>query len=390
MGLLNLSAVSLTLMFALAGCGGNSPSTGTPPPVRTIPPTVTLTSVASGFSLPLALEQPNDGSGRLFVVEQGGRIRIIQNGSVLPNAFLDISGKVESDGEKGLLGLAFHPNYATNGFFYVNYTRRTNTGQLQTFISRYSRSTGNSQQADPNSELILLTVDQPFDNHNGGQLAFGPDGFLYIGLGDGGGSGDPDDNGQDRNLLLGKILRIDVNTTSAGKQYGVPSGNPFASGGGAPEVFAFGFRNPWRFSFDKANGTLFVGDVGQSAFEEIDIVTSGGNYGWNTMEGPNCFDPPSGCNMTGLTPPIFSYGRADGSTVIGGFVYRGTQIQGLPGAYIFTDFGNGRISALTGSGTNWTSTKLLDSGRSISSFGQGQDGELYVTDRAGSVLQIRP
>lgn len=388
MRLPKLIAAGLLFLSFLVGCGSDSEDGNSPPP-RTQAPTVTLATVASGLSQPLDLEQPTDGSGRLFVVEQGGRIRIIENGSVLTSPFLDISGKIESGGEKGLLGLAFHPSYNANGFFYVNYTMRTISGQLQTIVARYSRSSGNPQLADPNSELILLTVNQPFDNHNGGQLAFGPDGFLYIGLGDGGGSGDPDSNGQNPNTLLGKMLRIDVNNPSAGKNYGIPAGNPFASGGGAPEVFATGFRNPWRFSFDKTNGTLFVGDVGQSAAEEIDIVTAGGNYGWNIMEGSSCFNASS-CNMTGLTMPIFAYPRTDGTTVIGGYVYRGAQIQGLPGAYLYADFGNGRIWMLTGSGANWTRTQLLDTGRSISSFGQAENGELYVADYAGAVLQLRP
>jgi glucose/arabinose dehydrogenase len=385
-----LLGTGVFLSSLLIGCGSDSSGGGTPEPPPSQAPTVTLASVATGFSQPLDIESINDGSGRLFVVEQGGRIRIVQNGTVQATSFLDISGKLESGGEKGLLGLAFHPNYSdpANGKFYVNYTRRNST-QLQTVIAEYKRSAGNAQTADPASERILLTVNQPFDNHNGGQLAFGPDGFLYIGLGDGGSGGDPNGNGQNKNVLLGKVLRIDVNGTTGTKQYAIPATNPFASSGGAPEIFAYGFRNPWRFSFDKANGTLFVGDVGESSFEEVDIVIVGGDYGWNVMEGKSCFNASS-CNMSGLTPPIFDYPRSDGTTVIGGYVYRGTQIQGLSGAYVFGDFGSGKIWMLTGSGTNWTRTQLLDTGKSISAFGQGQDGELFVADYSGTILQLRP
>ena len=380
-------AVLLITTF-LAGCGGGSDGGGTPLP-RAQAPVITLSTVVTGFSSPLDMQQPADGSGNFFVVEQGGTIRVLQNGAILGTPFLDISGKIVSGGETGLLGLTFHPNYANNGRFYLNYTRRTTAGQLQTVIAEYTRSTGNPLLADTNSERIFLVVDQPFDNHNGGQLAFGPDGFLYIGLGDGGSGGDPQNNAQNKNVLLGKILRIDVNTPSAGKLYSIPSGNPFAAGGGAPEVFAYGFRNPWRFSFDKTGGRLFVGDVGQDAFEEIEIVTAGGNYGWNIMEGGSCFNA-STCNMTGLTLPIFSYPRSDGTTVIGGYVYRGTQIPSLVGNYVYADFGNGQIWMLTESGTTWTRTPLLASGRSISAFGQGDNGELFVVDFAGSISQVRP
>lgn len=254
---------------------------------------ITTQVVVSGLNSPLDLERPNDGSGRLFIVEQGGTIRIIQNESLLPQAFLNISNKVIFDAEMGLLGVAFDPNFVANRKFYVNYVRNAG-GQIQSVIAEYLASATNRNQSDPATERILLTVDQAgnFGNHKAGQLAFGPDGFLYFGLGDGGGSGDPFGHGQNRQTLLGKMLRIDVDGTSPGLEYRIPPDNPFVAGGGLPEIWAYGFRNPWRFSFDRANGRLFVADVGENSFEEIDVVQKGGNYGWNTMEGLHCFNPP--------------------------------------------------------------------------------------------------
>ncbi len=370
-------------------CGGNYNTP--PPPTPTDPgtPNVTLTTFVTGLALPVGFSPANDGSGRFFVLEQSGKIRVIQNGALLATPFLDISQKIESGGEKGLLGLALHPQFISNRHFYVNYTRRV-AGQLQSIIAEYSALAANANLADPNSERILLTLNQPFDNHNGGQLAFGPDAFLYLGFGDGGSGGDPMNNGRNKFVLLGKILRIDVNTTSAGKQYGIPPDNPFAISGGAPEVWAYGLRNPWRFSFD-SSGRLFAGDVGQDKFEEIDIIVKGGNYGWNIMEGLHCFNPPSGCDQSGLILPITEYDHTAGDiTVIGGYVYGGTSIRQLQGAYIFGDFGSGRIWILRENppGT-WTRSLLLSSGKLISSFGQDVAGEIYVVDYSGgSVLKL--
>jgi glucose/arabinose dehydrogenase len=348
--------------------------------------------VAAGFSLPLDLEQPNDNSGRLFVVEQGGTIRIIQNGAVLPQPFLDISSKVINQVEMGLLGLTFHPAFQSNGKFYVNYVRDFG-GQFQSVIAEYTVSAANPNQADPASERILLTVDQVnnFPNHKAGQLAFGPDGFLYFGLGDGGGAGDPFGHGQSTQTLLGKLMRIDVNSISAGKPYAIPADNPFAAGGGLPEIYAIGFRNPWRFSFDRNSGRLFMADVGQDKFEEIDIVQKGGNYGWNTMEGDHCFNPPSGCNMAGLSLPIIEISHPEAEAVIGGFVYHGTALTGLQGQYIFGDL-SGKIWSLTETSPNiFTRTTLATPGFNISSFGQDSAGELYVVDISGGrVLKIMP
>jgi glucose/arabinose dehydrogenase len=379
-------------LASMLSCSGGDSATINPPVTRGgSAVTISLATVASGFTSPLDVEQPRDNSGRLFVVEQAGRIKIIQNNVVSQTPFLDIASRVTSGGETGLLGLTFHPNYAQNHRFFVNYTR-TNAGQLQTVIAEYATTLANPNLADANSEHILLVVNQPFDNHKAGQLGFGPDGFLYFGLGDGGSGGDPIGNGQNKQVLLGKMLRIDVDhPPAAGKQYAIPADNPFANGGGQPEIFAFGFRNPWRFSFDSATGRLFVADVGQDAFEEIDIVTNGGDYGWNIMEGTHCFNPSTNCNMTGLTLPIHDYPRSDGTTVIGGFVYHGSAISGLQGTYVFGDFGSGRIWMLTENTSThkWSRTDLLSAGLHMSSFGQDQSGELYVVDYAGAVLQVR-
>jgi glucose/arabinose dehydrogenase len=384
------AALLCAAVVANQACGGAGDSSPQSPNAQPGPvPPLTLTSVASGFASPLALVQPNDSTNRLVVVEQRGTIRIIQNGALLAGNFLDISSKVTTAGEQGLLGLAFHPQFAANRRFYIYYSQLLNS-QRQSVIAEYLTSTANPNQADTTSERILLVINQPnFDNHKGGQLAFGPDGFLYIGLGDGGSGGDPFGNGQSLNTLLGKILRIDVNP-SGGKQYGIPSDNPFANGS-APEIWAYGLRNPWRFSFDSA-GRLFCGDVGQGQFEEVDIIQRGGNYGWNVMEGAHCFNPSSGCNQNGLILPIAEYDHSEGTAIIGGFVYRGTAISQLQGSYVFGDFTGGKIWMLreTSPGS-WTRTVLLSTTRTISSFGQDQAGELYVVDYGtGAVLKLTP
>jgi glucose/arabinose dehydrogenase len=389
---LALLLAALVLIVATQSCGGGTDDPVNPPPPPPGPITATLNAIATGFVNPLGIVQPNDGSGRFFVLEQRGMIRIIQNGAVVGTPFLDIQSIVEDGGELGLLGLAFHPQFAQNRRFYLNYTTTRLTGGLQTVIAEYLASQTNPNQADT-AERILLQINQPFDNHNGGQLAFGSDGFLYIALGDGGGGGDPANNGQRLDTLLGKILRIDVNgNNSSNGQYGVPANNPFVSGGGQPEIWAFGLRNPWRFSFDTVSGRLFCGDVGQNEFEEIDIIVRGGNYGWRVMEGAHCFSPSSGCNQSGLILPIAEYSHSEGEAVIGGFVYRGTAIPSLQGLYVFGDLSSGNIWTLreTSSGT-WTRTLLLTTTRTISSFGQDQAGEIYVLDYVnGIVLRLSP
>jgi glucose/arabinose dehydrogenase len=386
----------MTTVTLLVNCGANSGGSNSNPGQQfTPPPTLALTNFVSGFASPLGFEAPNDGTSRIFIVEQGGTIRIIQGSSLLPTAFLDITSKIESGGEKGLLGLAFHPNFSVNGKFYVDYTQRLSSGQLQSVIAEYQVSSTNPNLADAASERQLLVVDQPYDNHNGGQLAFGADGFLYIAFGDGGSEGDPLGNGQNTNTLLGKILRIGVDLPfAASKQYAIPQDNPFVSGGGRPEIYAYGLRNPWRFSFDRATGQLFAGDVGQDSWEEVDIITKGGNFGWNIMEGDHCYPPSvTSCPTFGLILPIAEYGHdaAGGTAIIGGFVYRGSVIAGLTGTYVFGDLSSGHVWGLKQDAMgNWRMTLVLTHTLTVSSFGQDVAGELYLVDYGnGAVLRLR-
>lgn len=343
---------------------------------------VDLKLVASGLDFPVYITASHDGSGRLFIIEQRGRIRVLAGGNVQRTPFLDITDRVNYGGEMGLLGLAFHPAYVSNGRFFINYTRNGPNG-LETVIAEYSVS------ADPNvaakdSEKILLTFAQPFENHNGGMIEFGPDGFLYIATGDGGSGGDPFGNGQKLDTLLGKILRIDVDSA---KPYAIPPDNPFI-GRGRGEIWAYGLRNPFRFSFDRPTGRLFAGDVGQSLYEEVDLIVKGGNYGWNLMEGLHCFSPPTNCNTSGLILPINEYGRDLGISVIGGYVYRGKSYGSIAGKYIFGDFGSGRIWTLTElPNGSWQRDEVART-QPISSFGQDDNGELYVVEYDGVIRQI--
>ncbi len=377
-------AASLLLPF-LGGCGGSSQSTSPGVPNTA----ASLRQVVGGLTAPLDLQEPDDNSGRLFVVEQGGTIRIVQNGALLPAAFLDISSKVHMEGESGLLGLVFHRNYAQDPRFFVNYVRQLAGGQLQTVIAEFRASAATPNQADAGSERQLLVVDQPFSNHKAGQLAFGADGDLYFGLGDGGSGGDPFGNGQNRQTLLGKLLRIDVDSApSPGLAYAIPSDNPFAGGGGRPEIWAYGLRNPWRFSFDSPSGRMFIGDVGQDRYEEVDLGQKGANYGWNIMEGMHCFNPSTGCDQAGLTLPIAEYDHSIGDAIIGGYLYRGT-IAALQGKYVFADL-TGKVFTLTENppGT-WTRATLLSTGTQISALGRDQAGELYVLEIAtGNLLKL--
>jgi glucose/arabinose dehydrogenase len=380
----------LVLGILIAGCARSHSGSGGPRHASVPPGTVALQQIAGGLASPVGLEAPDDGTGRLFILEQPGTIRIFDSGALLPADFLDIRSKVNFDGEQGLLGLAFHPDYRNNRKFIIHYDRLSGAA-IQSVIAEYLTSNSDPAQADPASERILLTVDQPFGNHKGGQLAFGADGFLYLALGDGGSGGDPLGHGQDLNVLLGKILRIDIDATSGGNQYAIPTDNPFAGGGGLPEIWAYGLRNPWRFSFDGPTGRLFCADVGQSAREEIDLIVKGGNYGWNTMEGTLCFNPPNGCSSAGLIPPIFDYGHDEGDAVIGGFVYRGSAIPSLAGVYIFGDLDAGKVWCLQeGPSGTWTRSTLFATGRTLSSFGEDRAGELYVIDYSGALLQIVP
>lgn len=389
-------SVVLIVACLLPGCGGSAGIRTTSSIEQFVPPPqLALEVFVSGFSSPVSFEAPDDGTNRIFILEQGGAIRTIQAGVVLPVPFLDISSQIVSGGETGLLGMVCHPNFTASGRFYVDYTRQLSTGQLQTVISEFAVSTVDPNQADPSSERQLLVVDQPYANHNGGQLAFGAGGFLYVALGDGGSGGDPSGNAQNTNVLLGKILRIDVDPPFAsGKQYAIPSDNPFSGGGGLPEIWAYGFRNPWRFSFDRSNGQLIAGDVGQGAWEEVDLVVKGGNYGWNIMEGNHCYPPSvANCGMAGLTLPIAEYGHdaSGGSSIIGGYVYRGSAVADLEGTYVFGDLSSGRVWALKQDAMlTWHMTQVLTHNLTVSSFGQDAAGELYLLDYGnGAVLRLR-
>ena len=335
------------------------------------------------------LVQPDDTSDLIFVTEQGGVIYSFSASSPQQaNVFLDITDRVNRGGnEEGLLGIAFAPDYQESGYFYVYYSAADPTRSV---LSRFNLDQENMDVADPESEVTIMEVEQPYANHNAGQLAFGLDGYLYIGLGDGGGSGDPEGNGQNLGTVLGSILRIDVSGLAGPGDYGIPVDNPFVGVGGArEEIWAFGLRNPWRFSFDSDTGLLWAGDVGQSSWEEIDIITKGANYGWNTMEGSHCYSPATGCNQSGLTLPVVEYDHSQGCSVTGGYVYRGDQIASLQGYYVYGDYCSGNIWALAYDGSVVTENILLvDSGLSITSFGEDLAGNLYILDRQGGIYTL--
>lgn len=334
------------------------------------------------FNQPLDLQSPDDGTDRIFVVEKRGRIVVFENDSdiAVSTDFLNLSG-ISTASEQGLLGLAFHPNYGSNGNFYVFYTPTAGLA----VVSRFSVS-GDANIADASSEEVLLEIPQPQTNHNGGQIAFGPDGFLYIAVGDGGGGGDPDNNAQNRSNLLGNILRIDVDAQENGLNYAIPASNPFLNDTSVrPEIYAYGLRNPWRMSFDVQDGTLWTADVGQGAREEINTIVNGGNYGWKILEGTTCFS--GDCETAGLEAPVFEYGHDNGDrSVTGGFVYRGAAIPSLSGKYIYGDFVSGRIWALDVAGG--VNELLLESRLSIASFGTDNDNEIYVCGFGGTIYKL--
>lgn len=343
------------------------------------------------FDNPVDLQHAGDGTNKLFVVSQRGLISVFENNPLTKSTqtFLDIRDKVIAGGELGLLGLAFHPDYKHNGYFYVNYTA---ANPLRSIISQFSVKKKDPDAADRESEIILLQVKQPFPNHNGGQLAFGPDGYLYIALGDGGSAGDPRNNGQNRTSFLGKILRIDVNRTSGDTLYGIPPDNPFAgnSKGFKEEIYSYGLRNPWRFSFDFVTGWLWAGDVGQNLWEEIDLIKKGENYGWRVMEGNHCYQPPP-CDTAGLTLPVWEYGHdpLGGCSITGGYVYRGKKIPELTGIYLYGDYCSGRIWALRYDGEHpAVNTLLLQEDINISSFGIDKDNELFVCALNGKIYTL--
>jgi glucose/arabinose dehydrogenase len=352
------------------------------------PPRVRLGEVASGFDRPLFLTHAGDGSGRLFVVEQGGRIWILRDGKRSDRPYLDARPLLdESSGERGLLGLGFAPDFARSGKVYLSHTA---PGPANV-ITRLRVDPAADEVGFDRAERVLA-LDDPAHNHNGGMIAFGPDGFLWVGTGDGGRAGDPWDHARDPGSRLGKMLRIDVAT----HPYRVPPNNPFLDRrGAAPEVWALGLRNPWRFSFDRATGELWIGDVGQGAWEEIDVedpkAGGGRHYGWRTMEGSHCFDPRRGCDPAGLTFPVHEYGHDLGCSVTGGYVYRGRAISSLVGRYLFSDYCRGTLWALDRTPAGEARVEvLLETRRPVSSFGEGPDGELYLCDHQGAVLRIEP
>lgn len=387
--------VSVLWIFGVSfsvGCNGGTSNQMTPPPPPNLQ--VELVPVASGFTTPLDIQQAGDGSGRLFVVEQEGRIKIIQNGNVFGTPYLDISSSVISGGEEGLLGLAFHPTFNTNGCFYVNYTS-TRNGKLQTFISEFHAASAAGNTVNTTSEQNLFTVDQPptESNHKGGGLAFGNDGFLYIGLGDGGGGGDQHGtigNAQDLTTRLGKMLRIKVDCNGT---FSVPADNPFvAQATAAKEIWLYGLRNPFRFSIDHTTGNLWIGDVGQDSFEEVDMVTpmqKGSNMGWRCKEGTHNFNFSANCQGLTLVDPIFDYDHLQlDESVIGGYVYHGANIAALSGNYVFGDFISGRVWSLAqNSQGQWVRTFLVDSGaNNLAGFGQDASGELYIAQHGTGVV----
>ena len=345
---------------------------------------VAFETVLNGFERPVVLASP-PGDDRILVVEKTGLILVISPETRQADVFLNLSDLVSGGNEQGLLGLAFHPDFASNGRFFVDYTDKSGDTQIVAY-----NVTADGQAADPGSATTLLTIEQPFSNHNGGWLGFGPDNYLYIGTGDGGSGGDPNGNGQNKDVLLGKMLRIDVDK---GSPYAIPPDNPFVHGGGAPEVFLTGLRNPWRNAFD--GDQLYIADVGQDKWEEIDVVTThdgGANLGWNTMEASQCYPPNAVCIQGGLVMPIYTYSHAEGCSITGGFVYRGKALPALNGRYFFADYCSGAVEALRYE--NGVATSLIKTSKdlgglgAINAFGTDSHGELYVLTDSGAVLKM--
>ena len=387
-----MQVIIVIVMLALISCSPKKGTANLPAVPLEIPQLIHAFPNIS-YSKAVHLAYPNDNTNHLFLVLQPGQVVSFSNEQETASAttFLDISTRVSTGGkEEGLLGFAFDPDYRTNGFFYVYYSAAS---PRRSVISRFSVSDDDSYQAKPDSELIILEIPQPFKNHNGGHLLFGPDGYLYIGLGDGGSRGDPHGNGQNRKTLLGSILRIDVSATDSEHPYGIPVDNPFVGlvDGTREEIWAYGLRNPWRFTFDKANGQLWAGDVGQKGYEEVNIIRPGINYGWNIREGLHCYQPiePS-CNQKDLEPPIQEYSHKSGDcSITGGYVYRGERLPSLSGAYIYGDFCSGKVWALRYNGTEVTEhLELVNSGIQISAFAEDQNGEIYILSYGKQIYQL--
>lgn len=370
----------LLALLAVPACGDDDNP-------KAVPKKIAVVAAFPGLSFdrPVDLQDARDGTNRLFVVEQPGRIVVFENDRAADSSsvFLDIRSRVVYGGEQGLLGLAFDPAYDTNGLFYVYYSA---ANPLRTRLSRFAASAGDPNAADPASEVVILEIAQPYSNHNGGQIAFGPDGYLYVAVGDGGSAGDPQGNGQNRATLLGAILRIDVGQLP----YGIPADNPFTGNteGYREEIFAWGLRNPWRFSFDPVTGRLWAGDVGQNRYEEIDVIENGKNYGWAVMEASQCYVDPK-CDTDGLALPVWEYGHDVGQSVTGGYVYRGAKLPELSGAYIYGDFMTGTIWALRYDGQSAaTNETVAATNLNIASFGADADGEIYICAFDGGVYTL--
>jgi glucose/arabinose dehydrogenase len=348
-----------------------------------------LNPVVSGLDSPVFVTSAKDGSGRLFVVEQTGKIRVIKGGVLLSTPLIDLTTLISTGGERGVLGLAFHPSFKTNGLFYVYYTRTD--GDI--VIDQYKTTAANGNVADPASVRRIITIDHPNTNHNGGTIVFDKAGYLFVGTGDGGTGGAL---AQSKDTLLGKLLRINVNGFVGSRQYTIPSGNPYVGKTGLDEIWSYGLRNPWRFSFDRATGDLWIGDVGQRLYEEIDRSTVAGsnrgrgvNFGWNVMEGRHCYSPSTGCSATGRFLPVVEYPHSQGCSVTGGYVYRGKAVPSLVGRYVFGDYCSGTIwSVPKGGASPMTKALVMDTAYSISSFGEDEAGELYLVDRGGTLYRF--
>jgi glucose/arabinose dehydrogenase len=400
--LASLAAAVLMAGLVPGAVAAPAPDPAAPPmtmtPAAPSAASVKLTAVATGLSSPVFVTSPNDGTHRLFIVQKTGSIRVLQNGSLQSGSFLNITSAVSRGSEQGLLGLAFHPSFKTNRKYYVDYTDLNGN----TVIREYKASATSPNRTQAGSGRTILRITQPYANHNGGMLAFGPDGYLYIGMGDGGSGGDPGNRAQSLSSLLGKILRIDINGTSGTRQYRIPSTNPYVGRTGLDEIWQRGLRNPWRFSFDRATGNLWIGDVGQDRFEEVDraLRTStgagrGANWGWRVMEGFHCYNPATGCSTSGKRLPLLEYSHSTNSrcAITGGYVYRGTSIPALAGWYVFGDYCSGEVLAVSNIAASRPTPVTLfgtGSGRMVSSFGQDWAGELYVVDLGGTVYRIDP
>jgi glucose/arabinose dehydrogenase len=386
MNLINL--ISFLLLFT-TGCEEKTvASSKTDDIIKPIPLQIVEAFPNLSFDRPVDFQSSRDGTNRVFVVEQEGKVSVFENKSNVnsKDTFLNISDAVDDKGnEEGLLGLAFHPNFKSNGFFYLNYT----VSSSETLVSRFSVTPSNPNMADPSSELVIMRFTQPYGNHNGGQVAFGPDGFLYISIGDGGSGGDPKLNGQNPETLLGSILRIDVDKDQNGLNYGIPEDNPFVNHPtNKKEIYAYGLRNPWRISFDPVTKQLWCADVGQNAYEEVDIIEKGENYGWNEMEGLHVFKKGKDSHV--FAKPILEIAQSTGDkSITGGFVYRGALVKSLMSQYIFADFVSGRIYGLSKDGGSYKNATLIDTNLNISAFGIDDSQELYLCAFDGKIYRFK-